>query len=148
MKLRINESVEQKFTEEQMKYAAGQNYVAGMKAFDAFKSAGFDTEFQWGSLSKEARKLNDNMWDINDISISITIVNMIFKFRASLFNYFPQEFYPQFEWVFGGYEMTSSNITVKDAEKLVTATKLAYKLFDEISSQFDKIIKTVENWSE
>ena len=41
--------------------------------------------------------------------------------------------------------MTSSNITIADAERLLDATKLAYKLSDEINSQFDKIIKTIES---
>lgn len=70
---------------------------------------------------------------------------MLFRFKASLFDYFPQRFYPQVTWSFHGYEMTSSNITIADAERLLDATKLAYKLSDEINSQFDKIIKTIES---
>ena len=149
MKLRINEAVESKFTEEQMRYAAGQNYVVGMKVFDAFKSAGFNPEFEFGKLRDSFGINNSGEYYIDSINITMYIGNMIFKFRASVFDTLSQNFYVEASWGFGGYSPSkSSYIKIEDAEKLLSATKLAYKLIDEVKSQFDKIIKTIEKWSE
>ena len=148
MKLTIKESNEIEFTEEQMNYVAGQNYVAGMKAFDAFKSAGFDPQFQWGRISEKPRQNNEGQYYIDRIEIQIVIASMLFNFKCAIFDTWSQRFEIETEWGFGGYRNTSSVVKVEDAEKLVTATKLAYKLIDDIRDQYNKIIKTVENWSE
>ena len=145
MKIKINEAPETNFTEKQMNYAAGQNYVIAMKAFDAFKSAGFDPKFQWGRMNEKSIHNDNGTYYIDPIEIQIVIASMLFNFKCAIFDSWSQRFEIKTEWGFGGYRNTSSVVKVEDAEKLLAATKLAYKLFDEIRPQFDKIIKTIES---
>lgn len=144
MKIKLTESI-QATTDNIIK---AQKFIADFsdKLEQSFKNEGFEVDWSWGKPKAEPRTDRDDNLYVSDINLEIKIGNILFTFNADIFNIFGGKFIsaPSAHWGFRGTESRPYDFTIEDAEKFLSATKIADSFKQQFISEYNNLISSFE----
>ncbi len=144
MKIKLIESIET--TNDNIMKA--QKFIADFsdKLEQSFKNAGFDIEWSLSKPKAEPRTTRDDNLYVSDINLEVKIGNIIFVFKADIFNIFSGKFIsePTVYWGFRGVESRQYYFNVEDAEKFLSATKMADSFKQQFISEYNNLVSLFE----
>lgn len=142
-----NESVNMEALEEASKIMAD----LGVIVEKAFKGAGFNFEWEFGAPSRTPRVGREGNPFVDDLWATVTIGNIVFRFKCSMHNAFANRFYKtaDVDWSANGYVGNKLyQFTTKDAQDVLTATKLAEQLKETCAKEINDFLDMVNNTEE
>lgn len=100
----------------------------------------YDIDWEFSKIDGNRDYIDrEGYWYVPDLSLNITINNIIFSFKVEVFNMIAKKFEePQVRFSFKGYEPQSREFTIQDAQDLLSVTKIVDKLKREIKQNLSK----------
>lgn len=98
----------------------------------------YSTTWKYKPQNLSLKDINGDEF-VQPFKLNIQIRNMLFSFDVIIDNPFAKSFIkPKITFEFGGYESTTAEFRVQDAQELLKATKIAERLKKEISQILNK----------
>ena len=116
-----------------------------------FEGAEFNFEWEFGAPSRTPRVGREGNPFVDDLWATVTIGNIIFRFKCSMHNAFVNRFYKtaEVDWSANGYVGNKLyQFTTKDAQDVLTATKLAEQLKETCEKEINEFLDMVNNTEE
>ena len=141
------ESVNMEALEEACKIMAD----LGVIVEKTFEGAEFNFEWEFGAPSRTPRVGREGNPFVDDLWATVTIGNIIFRFKCSMHNAFVNRFYKtaEVDWSANGYVGNKLyQFTTKDAQDVLTATKLAEQLKETCEKEINEFLDMVYSTEE
>lgn len=142
-----NESVNMETLEEACKIMVD----LGVIVEKTFKGAEFNFEWEFGAPSRTPRVGREGNPFVDDLWATVTIGNIIFRFKCSMHNAFSNRFYKaaEIDWSANGYVGNKLyQFTTKDAQDVLTATKLAEQLKETCAKEINEFLDMINTTEE